>query len=803
MQSISSGYSRLTRPFTVFAFALALLACCAMQLAHAQPAGWAYSAPIRVSPATPVADYQVQLDLTPATFNYSLAKADGSDLRVYVGGTALSYWIEKWNPAGVSTVWVKVPSAGTSALWLYYGNAAATVVSSGADTFDLFDDFNSLDAWTPALLSGGSASITTADGATVARLSSPGAIAITRPFASSNAGYVIETRTMVTSLGDGFMVAFTDGALAQVDLPSNGYIFAAFRQFNTQDELISYGANPVLIAPSHPASALANQWYVAGISWVGDAVTAIRNGETVMSGSNSTFSSFSHIQLSNLASTWNFDWVRVRKLSTVTSVATLDGPLIYTASHLVHAVTAHGRSADGDTVPLKIYGGGASGIHYPTCSFVDGDELFVANHHIFTVSVHSTLEPGTAAPKRTIAGGLTGLNYPTHCWVDNGELFIANAYGGNVTVFNTTDSGNVAPKRVLTVHARGVAVAGDELIVPDEFGTTIRIFAKTASDPAPPVRMIAGANTQLTSLIGVHAARGELFAISGNTVRVFNVSDDGNVAPKRSIMGPLTRLVNPAAAWVVFDEIFVADYGTPPNGILVFNVNDDGDVAPKRVIAGGSTSISYPYHVATVVIVPSLLTVAREGTGGGSVTSADSSIQCGATCAHLYPNGALITLTASADAGSQFTGWLGACTDTGPCQITIGADTTVSATFAPSALSPFVADVDLNHAYEAAFDGVLVLRYLFGFTGTSLTDNALGSGPGRTEPAQIASYLNNIRPLLDFDGNGRTDALTDGALLMRYLLGLRDDALIAGLLGVGATRTLAADVQTAIHALLP
>ena len=46
--------------------------------------------------------------------------------------------------------------------------------------------------------------------------------------------------------------------------------------------------------------------------------------------------------------------------------------------------------------------------------------------------------------------------------------------------------------------------------------------------------------------------------------------------------------------------------------------------------------------------------------------------------------------------------------------------------------------------------------------------------------------------VLDIDGNGQVDALTDGVLTLRYLLGLRGAALIAGALGACASRDAAA-----------
>jgi plastocyanin len=49
---------------------------------------------------------------------------------------------------------------------------------------------------------------------------------------------------------------------------------------------------------------------------------------------------------------------------------------------------------------------------------------------------------------------------------------------------------------------------------------------------------------------------------------------------------------------------------------------------------------------------------------------------------------------------------------------------------------------------------------------------------------------------LDIDGNGQVDAATDGLLVVRYLLGLRGDALIAGALGVSPSRCTFEKVET-------
>ena len=63
-------------------------------------------------------------------------------------------------------------------------------------------------------------------------------------------------------------------------------------------------------------------------------------------------------------------------------------------------------------------------------------------------------------------------------------------------------------------------------------------------------------------------------------------------------------------------------------------------------------------------------------------------------------------------------------------------------------------------------------------------------------------HLDNIRPLLDVDGNGQLDALTDGLLIMRYLFGLRGGALTDGAIGIGATRD-GPQIEAYIRSLMP
>jgi Divergent InlB B-repeat domain len=74
------------------------------------------------------------------------------------------------------------------------------------------------------------------------------------------------------------------------------------------------------------------------------------------------------------------------------------------------------------------------------------------------------------------------------------------------------------------------------------------------------------------------------------------------------------------------------------------------------------------------------LTVAHAG--DGHVSSSPAGIDCGTTCMASYSGSPRVVLTAAANAGSQFSGWSGACTGGGTCTVTMDRDLAVTATFA-------------------------------------------------------------------------------------------------------------------------
>ena len=113
-----------------------------------------------------------------------------------------------------------------------------------------------------------------------------------------------------------------------------------------------------------------------------------------------------------------------------------------------------------------------------------------------------------------------------------------------------------------------------------------------------------------------------------------------------------------------------------------------------------------------------------------------------------------------------------------------------------------VLDVDGDGKANALTDGVLIAAYLFGIRGESLIAGRVSSDGTRTTAAQIEAYLAPLtESVLDVDGNGTANVFTDGALIISYLSGFRGRSLIAGRVSSNGTRTTVEAIEAYLQSI--
>jgi hypothetical protein len=141
------------------------------------------------------------------------------------------------------------------------------------------------------------------------------------------------------------------------------------------------------------------------------------------------------------------------------------------------------------------------------------------------------------------------------------------------------------------------------------------------------------------------------------------------------------------------------------------------------------------------------LTVAKSGTGSGTVSSSPGGINCGSDCTEAFLSGTVVTLAAAASTGSRFDGWSGGgCAGTGTCTLSGNSSLTVTATFTSASTT--------STTYRASTDFSLVQ----GYRGWSYRDS---TGAALTPDAAAGRWVGAESYLWLWPGGGHPGSLRD------------------------------------------
>jgi hypothetical protein len=221
------------------------------------PQSRAFVRPVTFSTPTTRAQSQVALtfDSVSAGLDDATAGVNGCSLRFFDAALdPVPYFVESWDPAGQSLVWLRIPKADTSEVTMYYGSSTAPCGSDPRAVFDFFADFRgtALDTsvWTVQ-----SNDYSVSGNRLHLRQGGVG-LASPLPFNLTD-GYVIETISRPLETGSGYGGTIPEVATARFVASSNG------------------NSDAVVMAMRDPGATLLRLWFGTGASPSYDLGTAI------------------------------------------------------------------------------------------------------------------------------------------------------------------------------------------------------------------------------------------------------------------------------------------------------------------------------------------------------------------------------------------------------------------------------------------------------------------------------------------------------------------------------------------------
>ncbi|MGD0290937.1 MAG: NHL repeat-containing protein [Candidatus Binataceae bacterium] len=315
---------------------------------------------------------------------------------------------------------------------------------------------------------------------------------------------------------------------------------------------------------------------------------------------------------------------------------------IYISNSDSNTVTVYAATANGNVPPIAVIGGSNTRLANPIGIALDtSGKIYVLNSAEYpkgNITVYAPLGIGTGilneAPIATIAGPKTMLDDSAGIALDaHGEIYIANQLGGHavrgqrsdrgmITIYAAGSDGNVAPIVTISGAATGLSfpigialdangniyVANSETANTKSYLPSVTVYAAGSTGNAPPIAIIAGANTGLSYPQGLAVdSSGNLYAEGyvsgvGYSVNVYAAGSDGNVSPIARIAGADTGLTG--FTGIVVDSsghLYVSNENGGPTGhgsITVYPTGSSGDTAPIATITSNFTGLDYASGLA-------------------------------------------------------------------------------------------------------------------------------------------------------------------------------------------------------------
>jgi hypothetical protein len=317
-------------------------------------------------------------------------------------------------------------------------------------------------------------------------------------------------------------------------------------------------------------------------------------------------------------------------------------------------------------------------------------------------NVPQTITTGTGVSLSDVPTGVYTITAPNV--VVNGITYTPDLATRNLTVnavglnaAKVVYSAVVVPKFALTVTKSGT---GTGAVVSDIVGIDCGLTCQFDFDQGSKVTLTAKPDAGMTftgwtgagctgtgdCTVTMSAISSVNAEFSSNTLGALNLSVNGlptGESAKLEIIdgnGASTTVIVQTGVSQLVPNLAPSKYEIRSPDVIVAGKTYTPDIAVQtvRVDAGLTSTVKITYNIQIPTFA---LTVSKNGTGSGSISSTPAGIDCGTTCTANFNQSTVVTLTPTPAAGSSFVGWTGACTGTGACTVTMDATKNVTATF--------------------------------------------------------------------------------------------------------------------------
>jgi hypothetical protein len=276
-----------------------------------------------------------------------------------------------------------------------------------------------------------------------------------------------------------------------------------------------------------------------------------------------------------------------------------------------------------------------------------------------------------------------GVSYTVGGTATSGSDYTALSGTVTIPIGASTATISVAPIDDATIEADETVVVTVSANAAYSVGAPGNATVTIQSDDVPTVTIAATTATAKESPL---------------TNGVFTVTRTGPTTAALTVSYSVGGSATSSADYTALAGTVTIPIGASTATITVAPVNDAAAEVDETVVltlsanaayVAGSPSVAVVTILSDEVAASATLTVAIGGSANGTVSSAPAGIDCGAVCSAAYPQGTVVTLTATPPAGATFKHWSGGCSGTTTtCNVTLSSSSSVTATFAKAFTDP-------------------------------------------------------------------------------------------------------------------